>query len=45
MKKEHRFFDNFLIVTFMMCLFMPLVFTDHRVESMIERLKLVPYLP
>jgi alginate O-acetyltransferase complex protein AlgJ len=45
MKKEHWLFDNFLIATFIIGLFLPLVFIDNQTESMIEKRKLVPYLP
>jgi alginate O-acetyltransferase complex protein AlgJ len=41
--RNRPFFDHFLIVTFIICLFLPLVFIDERTESMIERRKLVPF--
>jgi alginate O-acetyltransferase complex protein AlgJ len=41
--RNRPFFDNFLIVSFVIYLFLPLVFIDDRSESMIERRKLVPF--
>lgn len=43
MRKEHRFFDDVVIVTFLIGLFVPLALTNNRAESLIEKRKLAPF--